>query len=136
MNEQFPSAPIAREDVISTYRSFVEMGIDNPFDIPGDEVSELDIAYHSQQEKIKPSLSFEDRIRADIADSTIFYDAGFTDPLLLGEITEWLTDTLTEVDNRQDEVLADELKSKINDIETKIKESDPSYVLTNWDELG
>ena len=134
MSEELTQTPIMREDLIAAYMPYIEEGIDNPFDIDSQTVSDLDAAYHQQQTQINKSLPLAEKIRAEIADSTIFFDAGFTDTDLLEEIAwEWLLSSLSEADNAHRRDLADEVRAKINEIESRIKELDPDYELTDWD---
>lgn len=134
------SKKVTRDELIAAFQPYIKQGVQNPFDIfdRDDEsrrVSNLDTAYHEAQAEIRKSLSPAEQIRVDVAESTVFFDAGFTDIDLLDEIAnDWLVNTLGDADDLQQPELVAEVKAKINEIEIKIKQLDQTYELTVWDD--
>lgn len=137
MSEEISQPDITRQDLIAAYQPFVEKGIKNPYEIASSEpVSDLDTAYHQQQSEMKKALSLDQRIRAEIAETTVYFDAGFSDVDLLDEIaSDWLINTLSEANDAHRRDLANEVKAKIKEIQTRIKELNPAYELTDWDKF-
>jgi hypothetical protein len=131
---------VTREQLIAAYKPFVERGVQNPFAIfdQDDEtkrLSSLDTAYHVAQAEKSKTLSPEERIKAEIAGTTVFVDAGFTDIDLLDEIArDWLVNVLSDADALGDQALVSEVKDKIKEVELRIQELDPTYELTVWDD--
>ncbi len=135
------SENVTREQLIQEYQPFIERGIQNPFDIfvmddeESQRISRLDSTYHELLTEAKKSLPTSERIKAEIDESTVFFDAGFTDIDLLDEIArDWLVNELADAQALGDQDLVEIVKAKILEIEQKIKELDPTYELTVWED--
>jgi len=132
---------ILRDELVSAYQPYVEKGITNPFDIFGKDalttkLAELDSAYHEAQSEIAKTLTPTDRVLLEIDQTTVFFDAGFTDVDLLEEIAlEWLANVLWDAQDLQDQDLINRVKNKIQEVQSRIVEIDPTYKIADIDDI-
>ena len=99
MKESFSSSELKREitkdEVIAVYKKFVERGIKNPdnLDFMDPEVKEAEDLLLAWQEQEDQSANSDDelQLRANLAKTMFYVDAGFGDPDYLDEILhDWL----------------------------------------------
>ena len=91
----------------------------------------------SQESTRISSLPTDEAVQASIDFNALFFDAGFTDTDLLDEVAnDFLVNALSLADEAHRRDLADKVKSKILEVQEKIKELNPSYEITSLDEPG
>ncbi len=135
-NNQDPS--VSRDKLLAAARPFVESGVQDPDDLydSPDEAAQALLSLHddwqrAETERIK-ELPLADKIRATIAMDTVWLDAGFNGIELLSRVSaDWLMELLATVDQARSRSLSNEVKAKIREIVSKIKELDPGYEV--WD---
>lgn len=130
MSEQIPSSEIPqynREQVIAAFKKFPQRGIDNPDDLPkaDPEVIEanniLDAWTQQAQNEAKRLATPADNLKFTLDRSTIFVDAGFSDPDYLDEVAnDWLAQDLREAEDEGLTEIASRIQAKIDEIEAKL----------------
>ena len=130
MSEQTSSSEIpnhTREQVIEALRKFPQRGIHSPDDLPeaDPEVIEanniLDAWTKQAQDEAKRKGTSEANLEFSLNRSTIFVDAGFTDPDYLDEVAnDWLAQDLQEAEDLGLTEIAAKIQAKIEEIESKL----------------
>jgi vacuolar-type H+-ATPase subunit I/STV1 len=118
----------AREQVIATFRQFVERGITNPddLDLNDPEVIEAKQILNSweaeQQEIVKEAGTKAAELEYNFSRTVIFVDAGFSDPLYLEDVANDMLDTvdLPEAQEAGLEELATRIQAKIDEINAQL----------------
>ena len=126
-----PEVPqYTREQVVEGFRKFVERGVTNPDDLAsGDpEVDEAQAAYFAwnAQEKAKadrnpdPAAGLEYSLSA----STLYLDAGFSDPDYVDEVAnDWLDQDLERAESEGLTEVAAKIQAKIDELNARGSES-------------
>lgn len=134
---------VTRESLIAAFQPFIEKGTTDPFDAmdgadeQSQQLSTMYDTWLSQESARISSLPLDEAVQAGIDFQALFFDAGFTDTNLLDHIAkDWLVNTLSLADDAHRRDLADKVKSKMLEVQKKIKELDPSYEITELDEPG
>lgn len=130
MNEQMPSSEVpqySREQVVEAFRRFPQRGINNPSDLPetDPEVIEanniLDAWTKQAQDEARRKATPEANLEFTFDRSTIFVDAGFSDPDYLDEVAnDWLAQDLQEAEDAGLTEIASKIQAKIDQIESKL----------------
>lgn len=130
MSEPTPSSEIpqySREQVIEAFRRFPQRGINNPDDLPevDPEVIEanniLDTWTKQTQSEAQRKATPGANLEFTFDRSTIFVDAGFSDPDYLDEVAnDWLAQDLQEAEEAGLTEIASKIQAKINQIEAKL----------------
>lgn len=130
MNEQRPSPEIpqySREQVIEAFSKFPQRGINNPDDLSESdpEVIEannlLDAWTKQAQSEAQRKATPEANLEFTFDRSTIFVDAGFSDPDYLDEVAnDWLAQDLQEAEDAGLTEIASKIKVKIDQIEAHL----------------
>ena len=125
-----PSSEIpqySREQVIESFKRFPQRGIQSPDDLSeaDPEVVEanniLDVWTKQAQDEAKRKATPEANLEFTFDRSTIFVDAGFSDPDYLDEVAnDWLAQDLQEAEDAGLTEIASKIKSKIDQIEAKL----------------
>ena len=117
---------ISREQVVEAFKKFVAQGITNPDDLPANNDSVaanklLDEWTEQEMKKAKKTGGPKADLLFSLGRTTIFIDAGFSDPEHLEEVSQdWLPQ---ELDNAQAEGLTEVenmIQAKISEIEEKL----------------
>lgn len=116
-----------RNQVLLAFKKFVEHGTTNPDDLPLDDpqVIEanaiLDSWSAAAEQRAQQSSTPEALLEYSLLRSTIYVDAGFTDPTYLDEVAnDWLAQDLQEAADAGLTAMADRIRSKIDAINTKL----------------
>lgn len=130
MNEQTPSSEVpqySREQVIEAFRKFPEKGVTSPDDLSSTdpEVIEanniLDTWTQQEQDEANRKGTPEAQLEFSLSRSTIFIDAGFSDPDYLDEVAnDWLTQDLQKAEDIGLGGIASKIQAKIDKIEAKL----------------
>lgn len=127
-NISSPEEPhYTREQVVDAFRKFPARGIASPDVLPLNDTEVIsanallqvwDNQYKAEVKKLgTPEADLEYRLSR----STIYVDAGFSDPDYLDEVThDWLAQDLQEAIDAGLTELARKIQSKIDEIETKL----------------
>ncbi len=101
MKESFPSPEkVSKDQVIDTYRKFVERGITSPdaLDLDDHEVIEANNLFdkwQAQEDSNDERVNFEK--------TKLYVDAGFTGPNYLEDVLEWLMQDADNVEKNPDD---------------------------------
>ena len=116
-----------REQVVDTFRKFPDRGIASPDDLPLDDSEVIsantllqvwDNQYKAEVQKLGTP---EANLEYTLSRSTIYVDAGFSDPDYLDEVAhDWLAQDLQEAENAGLTETARRIQAKIDEIETKL----------------
>ncbi len=130
MSEQTPSLEVPqynREQVIESFRKFPQRGIHSPDDLPetDPEVIEanniLDAWAQQAQGEAQRAGTPEANLEFTFERSTIFVDAGFSDPDYLDEVVnDWLAQDLQEAEDAGLIDIASKIQAKIAEIEAQL----------------
>lgn len=123
-----PEEPtFTREQVIDAFRKFPRKGITNPDDLPLDDSEVINAnallqVWDNQQKATAQRLGTpEANLEYTLSRSTIYVDAGFSDPDYLDEVAnDWLPQDLQEAEDAGLTETARKIKAKIDEIETKL----------------
>jgi hypothetical protein len=130
-----------REETIAALKTLVDKGVTNPFDVlynegADEETKKVKETYDAWLQREKPEIEVEESVKEQILESTLLYDAGFTDPDLLDEIAhDWLLNAVSIADYAHRRDLAEVVYAKINEIEEKLHATDPSYEITDYSQV-
>lgn len=112
-----------RDELLEAYTPFVRKGLPSPFTIKATDNKEskrvlrLDAVYHEAMELLKEPLKEDDKIKIEIAEATVFYDAGFTGTSILDKIAnDWLIGVRQKAEKIHRQDLVDEIQLKIDKI--------------------
>ncbi len=118
---------VTREQVIDTFRKFPEKGITHPDDLSLDDPDVISANgllhdWANQQEvKARELNTPKANLEYQLNRSTIYVDAGFSDPDYLDEVAnDWLAQDLQEAEDVGLTEMVDRIKAKIEEIESKI----------------
>ena len=116
-----------REQVVDTFRKFPDRGIASHDDLPLDDSEVIsantllqvwDNQYKAEVQKLGTP---EANLEYTLSRSTIYVDAGFSDPDYLDEVAhDWLAQDLQEAENAGLTETARRIQAKIDEIETKL----------------
>lgn len=130
MSENIPSPEeqkYTREQVIDAFRVFPKRGFNSPDDLPLDDVDVisanalLQVWDNQQKATLQGANTPEANLEYTLSRSTIYVDAGFTDPDYLDEVAnDWLTQDLQEAEDAGLVEVARKIQAKIDEIETKL----------------
>lgn len=119
--QESESYEAVRNQAIAAYKKFVEQGITNPDDLDLDdpEVQEAhELFYQWQaQEEARVQGNKEAEHEFNLAKTTFYVDAGFTDPEYLDEVLESLDQNLQDAEEDNDD---ESMAGIIEKIEAKI----------------
>lgn len=97
---------ITREAVIAAYKVFVDDGITNPddLDLQDPEVMSANELFNhwQEQETERVKGNHEETLRFELARTMLYVDAGFTDPVYLGDIRSFLEEDSIKVEDESD----------------------------------
>jgi hypothetical protein len=121
------SGPSLKDQAIAAYKKFIERGATNPDDLDLNdlEVKEAHELFYAWQveEDTKAQGDREKEHEANFAKTIFYVDAGFTDPVYLEDVLDWLNQDLQNVEEEADEPLpevAAKIKAKIAEIEAML----------------
>lgn len=123
-----PEVPqITREEVVEAFKPFLQRGISNPDDLPRND-PEFTTAHDlhetwilQQKEKARKSGTLAAQLEYALSSSTVFIDAGFSDPDYLDEVAnDWLAQDLQSAEDAGLIDISSRIKAKIEEIEAKI----------------
>lgn len=111
-----------REAALFGYKKYIDKGITNPDDIPTD-APEHELFYAWQKQLDAEAGENEDsRLRADLAKSMFYVDAGFTDSEHLDEVLkEWLPQSAQDAEKDSENPERQETRRKIAEAMLKVK---------------
>lgn len=123
-----PEEPrFTRERVVDAFRIFPERGITNPDDLPlndSDVISAnalLQVWDNQQKAEVQRLGTLEVNLEYTLSRSTIYVDAGFSDPDYLNEVAnDWLAQDLQTAEDAGLVELAAKIQAKIKEIEAKL----------------
>lgn len=123
-----PEEPkFTREQVVDAFRIFPQRGITNPDDLPlhdPDVISAnalLQVWDNQQKAEVRKLNTPEADLEHTLSRSTIYVDAGFSDPVYLDEVAhDWFTQDLQEAEGAGLSEIAAKIQSKIAEIRTKL----------------
>jgi len=117
---------ITREQVVEAFRKFPARGIANPDDLPLDDSEVISAnallqVWDNQQKAEVQRLGIpEANLEYTLSRSTIYVDAGFSDPDYLDEVAnDWLAQDLQKAKDAGLTEMAQRIRAKIDEIETK-----------------
>lgn len=145
MSEQTPrSEPpqYNREQVIGAFRKFPQRGINNPEDLSESDPEViganniLDAWTRQAQDRTQKLATPAANLEFTFDRSTIFVDAGFSDPDYLDEVAhDWLAQDLQEAEDQGLADMASKIQAKIAEIEAKLLEVFRANFETGIDEM-
>ena len=130
MKESFPSPEskkeITREEVINTYKKFVEQGIKSPddLDLENPEVKEANELFDKwrTQEDTRAEGNEELSHRINLSKTMLYVDAGFTDPGYLDEVLkDWLVQDAQNSEKQNDNPERVETRRQLVEATKKIR---------------
>ncbi len=130
MSENIPSPEeprFTRGRVVDAFRKFPAKGITNPDDLPPDDSEVisanglLQVWDNQQKDEVKRLGTQEANLEYTLSRSTIYVDAGFSDPDYLDEVAnDWLAQDLQEAEDAGLTETTRKIQAKIDEIETKL----------------
>lgn len=118
---------VRKEQVTGAFKKFLDRGFTSPDELPLDdpEVMEandiLDVWTKQEQEKAEAKGTIEADLQFNLDRSTIFIDAGFSDPNYLDEVAnDWLLQNLQEAEEANLPEMVSKIQAKIDEINKTI----------------
>lgn len=118
---------ISRDRVVDGFKKFVARGITNPDDLPTDdqEVVSANTLLQVWANQRGATMQRIGTVKANLEfkfeRSTIYVDAGFSDPRYLDEVAnDWLAQDLQEAQDKGLIEIAARIQAKINEINAKL----------------
>lgn len=126
-NISAPEEPkFTREQVVDAFKKFPQKGITNPDDLDlkdGDVINAyalLQVWVNGRKKELGEAT--ETDLEFNFERSTIFVDAGFSDPRYLDEVAhDWLVQDLQAAQEAGQIRIAELIEAKIDEIELKLK---------------
>jgi len=111
-----------RDAALFSYKKFVDAGITNPDDIPLDAPAHKLFDEWRQQLDNEAGDNEEQKLRADLAKTMFYVDAGFTDPEYLDEVLkEWFVQSSEDAPKEVENPDRQETRRQIAEAMLKVK---------------
>lgn len=126
-NPETTEPKFSREQVVDAFRKFPGRGFTSPDDLPLDDADVisayalLQVWDNQQGICVKRLGTLESELRHELERSTIYIDAGFSDPDYLDEVAnDWLAQDLQRAEDAGLTEIASKIQVKIDEINAKI----------------
>ena len=130
MSENVPSSEepkYTREQIVDAFRKFPPRGFNSPDDLPLEDTDVISAnallqVWDNQQKVALQTINTpQANLEYTLSRSTIYVDAGFSDPDYLDEVAnDWLAQDLQEAEDLGLTEMAEKIQTKIDEIETKL----------------